>query len=128
MSDDSRIETYEEFWAFYVGEHRSPTNRVLHYIGTATGLVLILYALVTATWWCILLAPLVGYGHAWVGHFLIEKNKPASFSYPGWSFISDIKMLNMALIGRMGPEVERLYGSRHPAPDAPCLVEFEAQS
>ena len=123
---ESRIETYEEFWALRrrtsLPNESAPS--LPRYIGRphpgaqCGGDVTVV---------ALLLAPLIGY-NAWVGHFLIEKNKPASFSYPGWSFISDIKMLNMALIGRMGSEVERLYGSRHPAPDAPCLVKFSTRS
>jgi hypothetical protein len=124
MADETRIQTYDEFWAFYVGEHRNPTNRLLHYLGTSSALALIISAVATQIWWLLALAPVIGYGNAWIGHFGIEKNKPASFSYPGWSFISDIKMLNLALIGRMGSEVERLYGSRHPKPEDPCLVQF----
>jgi hypothetical protein len=57
--------------------------------------------------WLLLLAPVVGYGFAWIGHFAIEKNKPASFKYPLWSFIADWKMWGMTLAGRMGAEVEK---------------------
>ena len=123
MAKDNRIDNYEEFWAFYVGEHRSPVNRFLHYLGTSGGLGLMGLAIVTQSWWPAFVSPVVGYGHAWVGHFFIEGNKPASFSYPGWSFISDIRMLYLALMGQMASEVERLYGSKHPHPDAPCLVD-----
>jgi len=124
MTEPTRIATFEEFWAFYVGEHRSPLNRGLHYIGTSSGLTLIIAAMWTQIWWYLALAPLLGYGHAWIGHFWVEKNKPASFAYPGWSFVSDLKMLAYAVQGKMGAEVERLYGSRHPSPDAPCRVTF----
>ena len=62
---------------------------------------------------------LVGYGPAWVGHFFVENNKPASFKYPLWSFMADIKMLALKLGGQMDGEMTRLYGSSHPAPDAP---------
>ena len=127
MTTENRITEYAEFWAFYVGEHRSPFNRFLHYVGSSLGLGLLIAAPVTQIWWLLALAPLFGYGNAWFGHFVVEKNKPASFKYPGWSFISDFKMLGYALTGRMSREVERLYGSRHPAPDAPCLVTFAAQ-
>ena len=124
MSETGRIQSFEEFWAFYVGEHRSPLNRFLHYVGTSAGLALIAIAVATQVWWLLALAPIFGYGHAWVGHFWVEKNKPASFAYPGWSFMGDLKMLAFALMGRMGDEVVRLYGSRHPTPDAPCRVTF----
>ena len=124
MSEDKRIESFQEFWVFYAGEHRSPTNRFLHYLGTTSGLALIITAMAMQIWWLLALAPIFGYGHAWVGHFWIEKNKPASFAYPGWSFLGDLKMLSFALQGKMGTEMERLYGSRHPAPDAPRRVHF----
>jgi hypothetical protein len=124
MAEENRITDYDEFWAFYVGEHRSPFNRFLHYVGSSLGLGLIISALATQVWWLLALAPLFGYGNAWIGHFVVEKNKPASFKYPGWSFVSDFKMLGYALTGQMRHEVERLYGSQHPAPDAPCLVTF----
>ena len=47
-----------------------------------------------------------GYGGAWIGHFFIEKNKPATFEYPLWSFIGDYKMVAMMLAGRMDKEVK----------------------
>ena len=119
-----RIETFDEFWAFYVGEHRHPFNRLLHYFGTSAGLCCLVAGGITQIWWLFLVAPIVGYGNAWFGHFIVEKNKPASFSYPGWSFMGDVKMLTYALTGRMRGEMERLYGSSHPDDDAPCLVQF----
>ena len=124
MGQEHRIQTFSEFWAFYVGEHRHPTNRFLHYIGTSVGLSCLVLAPILQIWWLLAVAPVIGYGHAWFGHFAIEGNKPASFAYPGWSFMGDITMLSYALTGRMNREVERLYGSTHPADDAPCLVEF----
>jgi hypothetical protein len=53
----------------------------------------------------------VGYAFAWFAHFVIEKNKPASFRYPLWSFISDFKMMWYMILGRMDGEVRRV--SRH---------------
>ena len=125
MKRQARIETFREFWAYYVGEHRHPRNRILHYIGTSAGLSCLVLAPLLGMWWLLALAPILGYGHAWVGHFAVEGNKPASFAYPGWSFLGDLKMLALALTGRMDEEVERLYGSAHPADDAPCLIEFK---
>jgi hypothetical protein len=124
VTKEKRITEYEEFWAFYVGEHRSPFNRFLHYVGTSSAVILLITTLATQIWWLLLLVPIIGYGHAWVGHFFVEGNKPASFAYPGWSFVSDFRMLKYGVTGRMGREVERLYGSRHPSNDAPCLVQF----
>jgi hypothetical protein len=104
-----RIETFEEFWPFYVGEHKDPLNRALHYAGTSMAIGTILAAAATANPTWLLLTPVVGYGPAWVGHFFIEHNKPASFSYPVWSLRADLKMLAMALKGQMADEVARLH-------------------
>ena len=122
MSGQEKIETFEEFWVFYVGEHRSPLNRFLHYLGTGSAILLAAYTVLTlSNILLLLLVPLIGYGNAWIGHFFVEKNKPASFKYPLWSFFGDLKMLAYGVTGRMGKEVVRLYGSTHPAPDAPRL-------
>jgi hypothetical protein len=114
-----RIETFEEFWPFYVGEHKDPLNRALHYAGTSMAIGTILAAATTANPAWLLLTPVVGYAPAWVGHFLIENNKPASFSYPVWSLRADLKMLGMALKGQMAQEVERLHpAATQAAPEA----------
>ena len=124
MSEEKRIESFEEFWPFYAGEHRSPFNRLLHYIGTSSAVILLAFTVIQfSSWWPLFVVPVVGYGFAWIGHFVVERNKPASFKYPLWSFFGDFKMLSYGLTGRMGQEMTRLYGSRHPAPDAPCLLE-----
>lgn len=101
-----RIQSFEEFWPFYVCEHRVPACRALHFVGSTLALVVIGLAIAVNPWF-LLAAPVVGYGFAWVGHFWIEKNKPASFSYPLWSFIADWKMWALMLTGRMGREVEQ---------------------
>jgi hypothetical protein len=114
-----RITSFGEFWPFYVGEHRNPVCRTLHYFGTSLGLLTLLTALFQSSLWLFPLALVFGYGPAWVGHFFIEHNRPASFRYPLWSLLADFKMLSLAVRGRMSAEVTRLYGSPAPAPDAP---------
>jgi len=123
MSGDDRLQSFEAFWPFYVGEHRSPTNRALHYIGTTGALTLLVLASLQASFGLFCCAMPLGYGFAWIGHFRVEHNRPATFTYPLWSLFGDLKMLSYGLTGRMGGEVERLYGSRHPAPDAPLLLD-----
>lgn len=103
---EQRIQSFAEFWPFYVREHSLPACRALHFIGSTLAL-LVIAAAATYNWWLLLAAPFVGYGFAWVGHFFIEKNKPASFKYPLWSFIADWKMWAMILVGRMGAEVQK---------------------
>jgi hypothetical protein len=103
---EGRIQSFAEFWPFYVREHSLPACRALHFVGSTLVLVVIAAA-ATHNWWLLLAAPVVGYGFAWIGHFVIEKNKPASFKYPLWSFIADWKMWAMILVGRMGSEVQK---------------------
>ncbi len=102
-----RLKSFEEFWPFYVREHSHPTNRTLHFIGSTLGLVCLMVLLGTGVLWFFPLGLVIGYGFAWVGHFFIERNKPASFKYPLWSFRADWKMWALILIGRMEPEVRR---------------------
>ncbi|MBK8146842.1 MAG: DUF962 domain-containing protein [Acidobacteria bacterium] len=102
------IKNYSEFWDFYVGEHRDPVNRLLHFIGTTLAMVLLVWFVATGRYLFLPLVLVAGYGFAWVGHFFIEKNKPASFKYPLWSFISDYKMVFYMLTGKMNREVERI--------------------
>jgi hypothetical protein len=109
---EERIRSFAEFWPYYVGEHRNPICRALHYFGTSAALVAMAFAIATGRYWLVPCALLFGYGPAWVGHFFIEHNKPATLKYPLWSLLSDFKMLGYALRGKMADEVARLHGSR----------------
>ena len=102
------ITTYREFWDFYVQEHSKPATRALHFIGTSLGLLLLVWLIWRGAWHYPPLSLVVGYAFAWFAHFVVEKNKPATFQYPFWSFISDYKMMWFMLTGRMGREVERV--------------------
>ena len=118
-----RIKSFDEFWPYYVLEHSKKVNRVLHFIGTSAAVTTLGMAAIRRQPSLIPLALLVGYGPAWVGHFFIENNKPASFKYPLWSFRGDYKMLWFALRGKMAAEVTRLYGCPAPRRDAPLLAQ-----
>ena len=107
------IETYSEFWDFYVQEHSKPMTRVLHFVGTSLGLLLLIWLVARGPWYYFPLCLMVGYAFAWFAHFVVEKNKPATFKYPLWSFISDYKMMWYMITGRMAAEVERTVGARH---------------
>lgn len=88
----ARIETYGEFYRFYLTEHKNKTCRVLHFIGTLMVFVFVFLAIFLGRsdlWYYV---PLLGYGFSWVGHYFFEKNKPATFKYPLWSLISDFRM------------------------------------
>ena len=105
MTTEQRYKSFSEFWPFYLNEHSRPGTRILHLIGTTTGILLALYVVVIGKWWLFPLALVPGYGGAWLGHFLIEKNKPATFQYPLWSFIGDYKMIALMITGRIGREL-----------------------
>ena len=106
--NNERITNYAEFWDFYVQEHSQPMTRLLHFIGTTLSLVLLTWIFRTGNWIYFPLCFVIGYAFAWFSHFVIEKNKPATFQYPLWSFISDYKMSFYMLTGKMNAEVERV--------------------
>ena len=103
----NRIASFDDFWPYYLREHSRPATRALHYIGTSLVVAVAIYALLTAAWLLLLAIPLVGYFFAWVGHFGIEKNRPATFTYPLWSQGADFKMWWMWLTGQLGAELRR---------------------
>lgn len=109
-----QLRTYEEFWPYYVSEHRKAATRALHFLGTTLVLAAVAAAILRSPWW-LLVAPVAGYGPAWIAHFFVEKNRPATFTYPVWSLRGDFRMYGLILRGRMGPEVDRairLYPTR----------------
>lgn len=105
-----RIQSFEEFWPFYVKEHSNPLNRTLHFIGSSCALGCLAGAAMGHVY-LLPAAAVVGYGFAWVGHFFVEKNKPASFSYPLWSFRADWVMWSKILTRTMDAEVRRIVGT-----------------
>jgi len=102
-----RITSYREFWPFYLSEHAKPLTRAWHMAGTATAIMLGVAAVSGASIGLLLAAAIAGYGPAWATHFLIEKNRPATFRYPVWSFISDLRMLVVWLAGGLSRELEK---------------------
>ncbi|WP_224245028.1 DUF962 domain-containing protein [Hyalangium gracile] len=111
-----RIRTYAEFWPFYLREHSRPATRWLHFVGTTVGLGIGVSAIVLGRGALAIGFPVVAYGLAWIGHFGIEKNRPATFKYPLWSLISDFRMLGLMASGQLGPHLERAQAGRPAAP------------
>ena len=92
---------YDQFFSFYLREHANPRNRLMHAAGTVLGICTVVVPFAIGHPWYALLWPVVAYGFAWSGHFLIEGNKPATFGHPFWSFISDFRMLGLMLTGKL---------------------------
>ncbi len=105
---EKQYQTFAEFWPFYLGEHAMAANRALHFAGTTLALAQIIYAVVMQRYWFLLSALVTGYAFAWIGHFLLEKNRPATFTYPWFSFLGDWKMWALICAGQLGKELKRL--------------------
>ena len=141
MSDVGRIESFGDFWVYYIGEHRNPICRWMHFVGTGGFMLFLLLSLMKspvrmgacligglvvaflarrieserraakeaisiALLWAIgspwVLAGIVwAYAWAWVGHFRVEMNRPATFKYPLWSLFGDFKMVGAMLKGQL---------------------------
>lgn len=99
MADQYR--SFRDFYPDYLAEHRHPVSRRLHFLGTALVLGSLTFALVTGRWIWLLAAPLFGYGFAWVGHLVFERNRPATFRHPLYSLAGDFVMFRDMLIGRV---------------------------
>lgn len=102
------IKSFAEFWPHYVAEHSQPATRTLHAVGTGVSTACVAVLVARRQWRWLPLAFVPGYAAAWVGHFFVEHNKPASFKHPLWSFVADYKMVGLMLAGRMDKEVARL--------------------
>jgi len=102
--------SFGDFYPYYLSEHRNPTCRKLHFIGSWIVLALIAGAIVLRNPWLLLLVPLAGYGFAWAGHFGFEKNRPATFKHPLYSLMGDWVMFWQLLTGKI-PFEERNTGT-----------------
>lgn len=103
MSENSekRFQSFREFYPYYLSEHRNRTCRRLHFIGTTLVLCCITAAIGSWNAWWLLGMPFAGYGFAWLGHFLFEHNRPATFKYPAYSLLGDWAMYRDILYGKI---------------------------
>ena len=99
--EKKRFNRFSEFYPFYLSEHQDRVNRRLHFVGTTLVIALVLFALITQQWLWLLAVPFAGYGFAWFGHFFFEKNKPATFNHPVYSFLGDWVMYKDILTGKI---------------------------
>ncbi len=93
--------SFREFYPYYLAEHANRVCRRMHFMGSTVALMLLVFAIYTLNPWWLLVGVLQGYGFAWVGHFYFEQNKPATFKYPGYSFIGDWVMYKDMLTGKL---------------------------
>lgn len=87
--DPRSFDSFASFYPFYLGEHRNPICRRMHFVGSTLTLLCLAALVITRNPWWLLAGLLCGYGFAWIGHFGFEKNKPASFKRPLYSFMGD---------------------------------------
>ena len=115
----TRYTSFRDFWPHYLREHSRPATRRLHYAGT--GLVVVIAAAIVATgdWRLLVALPVAGYGFAWFSHMVVERNRPATFTYPFWSLAADFRMGWLWATGRLDSELaEAGVAPERPAADA----------
>lgn len=95
------FKSFPDFYRFYLAEHSEIHCRRLHFAGSAFVLVDVVWVVISRDGWWLLLAPVLGYGFAWAGHFFFQKNQPATFRYPLWSLWGDWRMFWDILRGRL---------------------------
>jgi hypothetical protein len=105
MSD--RFTSFAAFWPHYLAEHADPRTRACHYCGTSLAILLVLCFAAGGGWWALVAAPIACYAPAWVAHAFLERNRPATFEHPVWSFAADFRMLFLAATGRLKSELAR---------------------
>ena len=97
---EKRYTNFKDFYPYYLSEHSHKTTKLIHFIGTSISLYFLFNFFRTFDFVYIILSLLSGYGFAWVSHFFIEKNKPATFKYPFYSFIGDHLMFIEIIMGK----------------------------
>lgn len=93
--------TFKDFYPYYLTEHSNKMCRRLHFFGSCLVILVAIYVVVTLSFSALWLLPVIGYGFAWMGHFLFEKNRPATFKYPLYSLWGDWVMFKDILAGKI---------------------------
>ena len=101
MISEPKFNSFKEFYPFYLSEHSKKSTKLLHVIGSLGVIVILSTAIYLSKWHLLYYTPLCGYGFAWISHFFFEKNKPATFKYPLYSFLGDWVMLKDILTGNI---------------------------
>jgi hypothetical protein len=98
---EEEYRSFREFYPAYLAEHQNSTCRRLHFVGTGLVLAAIAAAVLTRQWIWLLAAPVLGYGFAWLGHFVFERNRPATFRHPLYSIAGDFVLFRDMLLRRV---------------------------
>jgi hypothetical protein len=106
-SEPESFSDYAAFWPFYLRQHSRRATRLMHVTGTCLALVALIKGIVGFSFGWLLIAPMIGYGFAWIAHAFIEKNHPATFTHPLWSLRGDFHMLWLWFSGRLDVELAR---------------------
>lgn len=93
--------SFDDFYSCYLREHNNIMCRRMHFLGTSGVLALLILFFFTGNLIVLGFLPLVGYGFAWTGHFLYEKNMPLTFKYPLYGLRADFKMFWDILMGKI---------------------------
>ncbi len=100
-TEDHKFSSFGEFYEFYLAEHSESGTRRMHFLGTSLAVLCLLTIFATGNPAWLFAALLCGYGFAWIGHAVYEKNAPATFRHPLWSFIGDWRMWFEMLTGKV---------------------------
>ena len=114
-----QIESFADFWPYYVRQHSLPRTRILHATGSVLAVATVGAAFATSLW-LLLAAPVVGYAFAWYAHFFVEKNRPATFAHPFYSLAADYRMVFLMMAGRMDAEVLKAASGPASPADSPA--------
>ncbi len=98
---NAEYRTFREFYPAYLAEHKERSTRRLHFLGTLLVIMALVVAAVTRDLRWLLAAPIFGYGFAWIGHLVFERNRPATFRHPLYSLAGDFVMFKDILLGRL---------------------------
>lgn len=96
----TKYQSFADFYPVYLGEHSNRTCRELHFVGSTLALLCLAAMILTGELWWLLAALVAGYSFAWIGHFFFEKNQPATFKHPLYSFMGDWVMYWQMLTGQ----------------------------
>ncbi|HXH74779.1 MAG TPA: DUF962 domain-containing protein [Bacteriovoracaceae bacterium] len=95
------FKTFSEFYPFYLREHTNIMCRRMHFVGTCGVIALMLLFFFTGKVIVLGFLPVIGYGFAWIGHFVYEKNRPVTFRHPFYGLGGDFRMFWDILRGRV---------------------------